>query len=60
VEFGQAFVPGHRTSVFELAVKLGLLFTGFVSGLDVRAYQRFHVGRLCVLFSSSHWKDPAE
>jgi hypothetical protein len=59
VEFGQAFIPGHRTSMFEMAVKLALLFTGFVAGLEVRAYQRFTLGRLCILFSSSHWSDPS-
>jgi hypothetical protein len=59
VELGQSFVPGHSTSVFELTVKLVLIFTGFVSGLEIRAYQRFTLGRLCILFSSSHWSDPS-
>jgi hypothetical protein len=58
VELGQTFIPGHRTSMFEMAVKLGLLFAGFVAGLDVRAYQRFTFGPLCIRFSSSHWSDP--
>jgi hypothetical protein len=59
VEFAQSFVVGHSTSVFELAVKLVLLFTGFLLGLDARMYQRFTFGRLGVLFSSSHWSDPS-
>ncbi len=55
VELGQAFIPGHRTSLLELAVKLGLLFTGFVSGLDVRKYQQLTVGPFCIRFSSRYW-----
>jgi hypothetical protein len=58
VEFGQSVIPGHRTSVLELAVKLVLLFTGFVSGLDIRKYQQLVIGPLCVRFSSRYWSDP--
>jgi hypothetical protein len=55
VEFGQAFIPGHRTSMLELAVKLVLLFTGFAAALDVRKYQEFTAGPLCIRFSSRYW-----
>jgi hypothetical protein len=55
VEVGQAFIPGHRTSIFELAVKLVLLFTGFAVALDVRKYQEVKLGPLCVRFSSRYW-----
>jgi hypothetical protein len=57
VEFGQAFIPGHRTSVLELAVKLVLLFTGFIWGLDKRAYQTLAFGPLRVRFTSTHWSE---
>ena len=59
VEVGQTFIPGHRTSILELAVKLVCLFAGFAAALDVRKYQQFVVGPLCIRFSSSHWKSPA-
>jgi hypothetical protein len=55
VEFGQAFIPGHRTSVLELGVKLFLLFIGFAIALDIRKYQNFNAGPLSVRFSSRHW-----
>jgi hypothetical protein len=55
VEFGQAFIPGHRTSVLELGVKLFLIFIGFAAALDMRKYQNFNAGPLCVRFSSRHW-----
>jgi hypothetical protein len=55
VEFGQAFIPGHRTSLFELAVKLVLLFTGFAAALDIRKYQELTIGPLCIRFSSRYW-----
>jgi hypothetical protein len=55
VELGQAFIPGHRASIFELTVKLVLLFIGFAAALDMRKYQEFTVGPLCVRFSSRHW-----
>ena len=55
VELGQAFIPGHRTSMLELSVKLVLLFTGFAAALDVRKYQQFTAGRICVRFSSRYW-----
>jgi len=57
-ELGQAFIPGHRASTLELAVKLVLLFTGFACGLDVRKYQQFTVGPLCIRFSSHYWPAP--
>jgi hypothetical protein len=55
VELLQAFIPGHRTSMLELTVKLVLLFTGFAAALDVRKYQEFSVGPLCIRFSSRYW-----
>jgi hypothetical protein len=55
VELGQAFIPGHRASVLELAVKLILLFAGFAAALDVRKYQEFHTGPLWIRFSSPYW-----
>jgi hypothetical protein len=55
VELGQAWIPGHRTSLLELAVKLVLLFTGFAAALDVRKYQEFTAGPLCIRFSSRYW-----
>jgi hypothetical protein len=55
VELGQAFIPGHRTSTFELVVKLVLLFVGFAAALDVRKYQEFTIGPLRVRFSSRYW-----
>jgi hypothetical protein len=55
VEIGQAFIPGHRASTLELAVKLVLIFTGFVCGLDARKDQQFTVGTLCIRFSSRYW-----
>jgi hypothetical protein len=57
VELGQAFIPGHRTSMFELAVKLVLLLTGFTAALDVRKYQEFTAGPLCLRFSSRYWNN---
>jgi hypothetical protein len=57
VELGQAFIPGHRASVMELTVKLALLFIGFATALDVRKYQEFSVGPLCIRFSSRPWRD---
>jgi hypothetical protein len=55
VELGQAFIPGHRTSTFELVVKLVLLFIGFAAALDVRKYQEFTIGPLRIRFSSRYW-----
>ncbi len=55
VEIGQGFIPGHRSSTLELGVKLFLLFTGFVTGLDIRKSQQLNVGPLCVRFSSRYW-----
>jgi hypothetical protein len=55
VELGQAFIPGHRASALELAVKLILLFAGFAAALDVRKYQEFHTGPLWIRFSSPYW-----
>jgi hypothetical protein len=55
VELGQVFIPGHRTSTLELAVKLVLLFTGFAGALDVRKYQQLNIGPLHVRFSSRYW-----
>jgi len=57
VELGQSFIPGHRTSTFELAVKLVLLFVGFAAALDVRKYQEFTVGPMCIRFSSRYWSN---
>jgi hypothetical protein len=57
VEILQFLIPGHRTSGVELVVKIVLLLTGFVCGLDVRKYQRFTVGPLSVRFTSRHWRD---
>lgn len=57
VELAQAFIPGHRTSVFELLVKLLLLFIGFASGLDVRHDQRFTAGPVRVRLSSRYWSE---
>jgi hypothetical protein len=59
VEIGQAFIPGHRASAIELAVKLALLFTGFAAALDIRKYQDLTVGPLCVRFTSRYWSGPA-
>jgi hypothetical protein len=56
VEIGQAFIPGHRASMLELTVKFMLLFTGFTAALDVRKYQEFTVGPICLRFSSRFWK----
>jgi hypothetical protein len=56
-ELAQAFIPGHRTSVFELLVKLFLLFIGFAFGLDVRHDQRLTAGPLRVRLSSRHWSE---
>jgi len=55
VELGQAFIPGHRASTLELAVKLMLLFGGFTAALDVRKYQEISIGPLLVRFSSRYW-----
>jgi hypothetical protein len=55
VEIGQAFIPGHRPSMFELSTKLVLLFVGFAIALDLRKYQTIHVGPICVRFSSRYW-----
>ncbi len=55
VEAGQGFIPGHRASTFEFCVKLFLLFTAFAAGLDVRKYQEFTAGPLCIRFSSRYW-----
>jgi hypothetical protein len=55
VELGQAFIPGHRASIFELTVKLVLLFTGFAAALDIRKYQEFMIGPMRVRFSSRYW-----
>jgi hypothetical protein len=55
VELGQAFIPGHRTSVLELAVKLLLLFVGFAAALDIRKYQEFTIGPLMIRFLSRYW-----
>jgi hypothetical protein len=56
VELGQAFIPGHRASILELVVKLVLLFGGFAAALDVRKYQNFNIGPLCVRFTSRYWQ----
>jgi hypothetical protein len=55
VEFGQAFIPGHRTSPLELCVKLALLLAGFAIALDIRKYQICSAGPFCVRFSSRFW-----
>jgi hypothetical protein len=55
VEFGQAFIPGHRASAIELVVKLALLFIGFATALDIRKYQQVTIGALCIRFSSRYW-----
>jgi hypothetical protein len=55
VEMGQAFIPGHRTSVIELGVKLVLLLTGFMAALDIRKYQYFSAGPVRLRFSSRYW-----
>jgi hypothetical protein len=57
VEIMQSLIPGHRTSAVELMVKIVLLFTGFVSGLDVRKYQQLTVGPMSIRFTSRHWRD---
>ena len=54
-EIGQLFIPGHRASGLELVVKLALLFTGTIAGLDVRKYQNVHAGPISILFTSRHW-----
>jgi len=56
VELGQAFIPGHRASILELAVKLILLFTGFAGALHVRKCQEFTGSPLCIRFSSRYWR----
>lgn len=56
VEGGQAFIPGHRASVLELAVKLGLLLAGFIAALDIRKYQELAAGPFRIRFTSSHWE----
>lgn len=55
VEVGQTFVPGHRTSLVELVVKLVLLFAGFALALDARKYQNVSVGPVLFRFSSPYW-----
>jgi hypothetical protein len=55
VELGQSYIPGHRSSLLELGIKLFLLFIGFATALDIRKYQNLNVGLLCVRFSSPHW-----
>lgn len=57
VEIGQAFIPGHRASGFELSVKLLLLFSGFVIGLSTRKYQTLNLGMINIRFSSRYWPD---
>ena len=59
VEFGQAFIPGHRASTVELAVKLALLFAGFAAALEIRKYQELTVGPLRIHFSSRYWLTPS-
>jgi len=56
VELGQAFIPGHRTSVIELAVKLVLLFGGFAGALAIRRNQEYDFGMLHLRFSSPYWE----
>jgi hypothetical protein len=56
VEVGQAFITGHRFSTIELVVKLVLLFSGFAAALNIRKYQEFTVGPLCVRFTSRYWQ----
>ena len=55
VEAGQAFIPGHRASTFELGVKLVLLFTGFAAALNIRKDQQLTLGPLRLRFSSRYW-----
>lgn len=57
VEIGQAFIPGHRASAFELSVKLLLLFAGFVTALEIRKYQELNLGLINVRFSSRYWSN---
>ena len=59
VESGQAFIPGHRASAFELAVKLLLLFAGFVVALNIRKYQELNLRLINIRFSSRYWSNAA-
>jgi len=59
VEISQGFIPGHRTSIFELAVKLILLFTGFAAALEARKFQQLTIGSLSIRFSSRYWANPS-
>lgn len=58
VEIGQSFIPGHRSSVIELCVKVTLIITGFALALDIRKYQDFKIGALSIRFSSRYWGHP--
>jgi hypothetical protein len=55
VEMVQGFFQGHRFSLFELGLKLLVIFAGFALALNARYEQRISFGRWRIQLKSEHF-----
>jgi hypothetical protein len=55
IEFVQGFFQGHRFSIFELLLKLVVIFVGFAVALNARYDQKISLGVWTINLKSKHF-----